>query len=376
MPGGSTDSKRIVILSSHAYLPTARKASVHFVAENWAAMGHRIHFATVGYSWLSAFKRSHRFHALRKQQNNRFTRYRENLHAGCYLPLIHGFSSSNALLRELGHQLMRRYGRHLPGFVVEKIREADLVVIESGTPLAFVELVRRVNPSARMLYFCRDLLSSVGASDVLRDIERRHVGTFDAICVPSRRLGTLLPPGGKVVYVPQGVDGTAFDAADVSPYPAGSRNAVVAGDMLFDQSVILALSQAAPEVTFHLFGVRWNGAAPGNVRLHGEQGFEVLAPYIRHADFGIAPYCYSDGNAYLAESSLKLLQYSYCGLPIILPDTIATTRGNEVYYRASGESDWRGVIERALAVRHPFGGSEEIPSWRTVAERTLVSVFP
>ncbi len=372
---GAARNRRIFILSAHVCSPATRKTSVHFIAENWARAGHEVHFTTVGYSWLSALKRSERFHHLRRNQYNRYTRQAENLNAGSYLPLVHGFSSSNPVLRPLIAPLLRAYGRHLPGFIVSTVAGSDLIVLESGTPLVFFDLLRRLNPSARMLYLCRDLLKTVGAAEAIREIERARIASFDAVCVPSRKLGTLLPPGGNVVCVPQGVERDIFDDAGSSPYPAGTRNAVIAGDMLFDRAAVASMAEAVPEVNFHLFGVPWHGPVPGNVRLYGEQPFDVLAAHIRHADFGIAPYRYGESEAYLAESSLKLLQYAYCRLPVVLPDTVPVMRGNEIRYRSAGERDWRAVVERALAMRQDTAFHIETLSWREVANMTLEAAF-
>ncbi|MCV3768808.1 polysaccharide biosynthesis protein GumK [Rhizobium sp. TRM95796] len=369
------NNKKIVILTSHVFLDGFRKASVHFVARQWAAQGHEVHFTTVGYSRLSMFRKALQFRALRKQQNNRYAEIAPGLHAGAYLPLLHAFSSASSALNTLSGPMFRAYGRSLPDFVAERIRSADLVVLESGTPLAFFALVRSLNPAARTLYFCRDLLRTVGAAPVLQEIERETVPLFDRICVPSQRLAELLPAGGRVEFIPQGVDPTIFDAAERSPYAAGSRNAVAVGDMLFDRNAVRSLAKAAPGVTFHLFGIDWQGEAPSNIRIHGERSFEAIAPYIRHADLGLAPYRVTGDEIYLAESSLKLLQYSYCLLPVVMPDALPVARGNEVKYRLMGENSWRGIVERALALRRCKTLRSGILTWDEVSRRTLAAAF-
>lgn len=369
------DGRKIVILSSHVFLEGFRKASIHFVARRWAATGNEVFFTTVGHSALSSLKQKARLRALRREQNNRYIQVAPGLSAGAYLPPIHAFSTTKPLVNALVKPLFALYGRHLPAFVRDKIEAADLVVIESGTPVVFLDLVRRLNPRAKLLYFCRDLLRSVGAAPYLREVEERGIGLFDSVCVPSRRLGEMLPSGGKVHFVPQGIEGAVFDRAEISPYPEGSRNAVAVGDMLFDQVSIDAMAAAAPEVTFHLFGIRWRGDAPANVRLHGEQSFETLAAYIRHADIGLAPYRVNSSEVYLAESSLKLLQYGYCRLPVLLPDIIPVSRGNEITYSLDGPNDWRAVIDTALAWPHREGYREGILTWDDVARQTLATVF-
>lgn len=369
-------AKKIVILTSHVFLDGFRKASIHFVARNWAAAGHDVYFTTVGHSGLSRFKQKDRLEALRRNQQNRYQDVEPRLHAGAYLPPFHAFSTSNPLVNTLVKPLFALYGSRLPRFVAKKIEEADLVVIESGTPIAFVPLARRLNPQAKLLYFCRDLLHSVGAAPYLCDMERRVIGQFDSVLVPSRRLGEMLPPGGKVNFVPQGIDGGVFDRADISPYADGSRNAVAVGDMLFDRHSVEQMAAAAPEVTFHLFGIKWRGDVPANINVHGEKAFETLAAYIRHADIGLAPYKVNSSEVYLAESSLKLLQYGYCLLPVVLPDVIPVSRGNEVTYSLDHANDWRAVIDAALAVPRQRAFRLGILTWEDVARRTLATVFP
>jgi 2-beta-glucuronyltransferase len=368
-------AKKIVVLTSHVFLDGFRKASIHFVSRNWATAGHEVFFTTVGHSGLSRFKQKNRLDALRRTQDNRYETIQPGLYAGAYLPPAHAFSTSSALVNTLVAPFFDLYAHYLPGFVAQKIAKADLVVIESGTPIAFAPLVRRLNPQAKLLYFCRDLLQSVGAAPYLLNVERRLIGDFDSICVPSRRLGEMLPPGGKVNFVPQGIEGGVFDRADVSPYAQGSRNAVAVGDMLFDRCSVEQMAAAAPEVTFHLFGIKWRGDVPANINVHGEQSFETLAAYIRHADIGLAPYKVNSSEVYLAESSLKLLQYGYCMLPVVLPDIIPVSRGNEVTYSLDQPNDWRGIIDKALSAPHQRSYRLGILTWEDVARRTLATVF-
>ncbi len=368
---GNSGSRKIVVLTSHIFLPDFRKASVHFVSQSWAEMGHDVTFLTVGHSWLTLLKQPGRFRALRTLPAGRLTEIAPRVKTGAHLPLVHGFSSRRAAVNAVMRPLFRHYGARLPRFAQDAIAAADIIVFESGTALIFTGLVRRLNPRARTLYFCRDLLHSVGAAPLLQAIEREQIPRFDSICVPAASLGRMLPPGGRVHVVPQGVDTALFDRADTSPYPPGTRNAIAVGDMLFDQAATEALAAAAPEVTFHLFGIHWHDNVPENVKLHGERSFESIVPYIRHADIGLAPYRMSEREVYLAESSLKLRQYAYCRLPVLLPDIIPALRGNEIRYAASGETGWRGKIDAALAMPRLESFKDGILPWDGIATETL-----
>jgi 2-beta-glucuronyltransferase len=366
--------RKIVILTSHVFLRGYRKASIHFVARRWAALGHQVHFLTIGHSWLTRLKEPSRFRAL-SNMANRFATVEPNLHAGAYIPPLHAFSSNNRLLNRLNDLAFRLYGSFLPSFARRAVADADLVILESGSALSFFDYVKRINPRARTLYFCRDLLRSVGAAPVLQRIQEETIARFDVVCVPSQRLGALLPPGGRIRVIPQGVDTALFDQDHASPYAPGSLNAISVGNMLFDQAAVDAMVAAAPDVTFHIFGAPWRGVPAENIVVYGERDFESIVPYIRHADIGLAPYRLTADEVYLAESSLKLSQYSYCRLPILLPDLIPFSRANAVPYRLEGETEWRDKIDIALSMPHSPEFRDGILTWGNVAERTLAAAF-
>lgn len=367
--------RRIVLLTSHVFLPGYRKASIHFVAERWAARGHQVRFLTIGHSWLTRFKDRPRFDALREHQANRFHEVQPRLQAGAWLPPVHAFSSDNGFLNRVNARAFSFYASQLPDFAREEIADADLLVVESGSALCFFDEIRRLNAHARTLYFCRDLLQTVGAAPALQEMERKAIPRFDRICVPSHQLGEKLPAGGRVRFVPQGVDKRLFDRPYLNPYQPGSRNAVSVGNMLFDERAVAAMAKAAPDVMFHIFGTAWKGAPLPNVIIYGERAFDSIVPYICHADIGLAPYRLTEGEAYLSESSLKLPQYSYCRLPILLPDMVPFRRANAIPYRLDGETDWRGKIDTALAMPRDGQLRRGILSWDDVAAATLEAAF-
>ncbi|MEF0938783.1 GumK N-terminal domain-containing glycosyltransferase [Rhizobium sp. BR 362] len=373
--GAVEPRRKIVILTSHVFVRGYRKASIHFVASRWAEQRHDVHFITIGHSWLTLLKDRPRFRALSQCQANRFETIAANLQAGAYLPPLHAFSSGNRVLNAANELLFQLYGNYLPGFARRVLAAADLVLIESGSALAFFKYVKKLNPKARTLYFCRDLLRSVGAAPVLQRIQTAAIDQFDTVCVPSERLGALLPPGGRVRVIQQGVDAALFDREQPSPYALGSRNAVSIGNMLFDEAAVAAMAAAAPDIDFHIFGASWRGPPRSNVKIYGERDFESIVPYLQHADFGIAPYRLTADEIYLAESSLKLAQYSYCGLPILLPDLIPFTRSNAIAYRMDGETAWREKIDAALSMRRSPSFRKGILTWDDVALQTLKAAF-
>ncbi|MDE1991744.1 MAG: glycosyltransferase [Rhizobiaceae bacterium] len=350
-------------------MPTTRKTSVHFISRGLADDGHEVKTISVGYSYLTRFKKKQLYLELAAQQKNRFVTTAPRYESAAYLPLLHPFSSGQTAVNAAMAPFFALYGSLIPGFMSEAIREAEVVLIESGTAIVFFNAIRRINPNAKIIYFARDRLDTVGASKYLQRLERATIPLFDRIVVPSSAMASTLRDARGVDVIPQGVDKTGFDAATVSPYPEGSVNAITVGNMLFDKAAVSAMARAAPTVKFHLFGSGIPNDFPENVRLYGERPFADVIPYIKFADFGIAPYRLTQREFYLAESSLKLLQYSYCSLPILAPDMLKEIRENIVGYSQTSERDWAGKVTGAATMRHDDEWKNGILTWAEVSSR-------
>jgi 2-beta-glucuronyltransferase len=358
---------RILFVSTHAFLPSTRKTSVHFVSEALAERGHAVATLSVGYSLLTRLKDPDLYHQLVSEQKNRFVERHPGYRSACYMPAVHPFSSENPLMNRITGLLFRLYGNVLPRFMKVEIEASDIVILESGSSICFFDAIRRINDKARIFYFNRDRLDTIGASQFLIELEQRIAVAFDRVFLPSPRMAECLPPSTKVRYVPQGIDKASFDQCETSPYPVGIRNAVSVGNMLFDHAAVAAMAYHNPAVTFHLFGAGISGDFPSNVKVYGERSFEEIIPYIKFADFGLAPYRLTEKELYLARSSLKLQQYSYCLLPILVPDLLADTRDNLIAYRQTGEDNWVGVVDRALTAGKNQAWRDGILSWDEVA---------
>lgn len=359
----------ILFLTTHAVLPTTRKTSLHFVCEAMADRGHAVSTISVGYSGLTALKKPDLYRQLAATQKNRFVDNGAGYRSAAYLPPLHPFSSGKAWLNRLTALAFPLYGNLLPRFMKDAIRGADVVAIESGTAIAFFDAVRRINPSARTLYFNRDRLDTVGASDFLQRLEQRIAPLFDRVVVPSPLMAEHLPATSRVSFIPQGIDKRGFDACATSPYAPGTRNAISVGNMLFDRDAVTRMAEAAPDITFHLFGSGIPDGFPANVIVYGERPFAEIMAYIKFADLGIAPYRLTPRELYLAQSSLKLQQYSYCLLPILVPDQMQGGRPNLIAYRQQGETDWAGKVRHAATIAHDPRWRDGILDWDEVAAR-------
>jgi 2-beta-glucuronyltransferase len=91
--------------------------------------------------------------------------------------------------------------------------------------------------------------------------------------------------------------------------------------MIFDADVFRTLCAIVPEVHFHVIGsdVTENRPAADNLTLYSEMAFAKTRRYIDHSDVGIAPYRFDASATYLADPSIKLVQFSAAGLPAVCP---------------------------------------------------------
>jgi len=136
------------------------------------------------------------------------------------------------------------------------------------------------------------------------------------------------------------------------------------GDSLFDPQSISILARHFPEWTFHLFGerARLDHKLP-NVIEHGETRFEDIIPYICHADIGLALYKNAPDTDYLSHSSLRMIQYSYCKLPIVTPHFSAHDRDHSFGYEIGNHQDLQNAFTQARAYDRTKISSAGISDW-------------
>lgn len=351
----------------------ARKTSMVFLAEAFGRMGFDTGVVTVQLSWLTALARRSRVAAIPRERRGRWYAA-DGLRGYVWIAPIHPMRLRYDWLNRLTTPALDWYGRLLPRALRDRVRSADLIVVESCAAVALLPWLRRLAPNAVHVYSMSDRLEAVGMHPGLDHILQREAAALDLIRVPAAAMRDDFA-AGRIAHIPHGLDKAAFRAAVASPYPGGI-NAVLGGDMMLDRPVLSALAAAFPYVTFHCFGrvTAPAGAAPANMRVHGEVPFPTVAAHIRHADVGLALYRRAPGVDYLAQSSLKNLQYSYCGLPIVTPAFVAAELPNAFPYEPGDAAGAVTAFAAALAAR-PAGrvtrDAFPIRDWDSVAHELV-----
>ncbi|MGN6573525.1 MAG: GumK N-terminal domain-containing glycosyltransferase, partial [Pseudolabrys sp.] len=367
MTGSAPARRKIVIVSGVHDYRTPRRGSIQQLADALVRLGDEVTFISLRFSPVSRAKGDHRLflwdRANRAEDVNGVT---------CYLwrTAFHPFRSGIAALDAAARLMFSTYAALPNRFIDDEFRAASHIVIESGLGIMLIHRARRLNPRARIIYRGSDALHTIGAPPALAAELRRRVDEVDAFCLLAERIADDLAwAAGKTFVVPQGVNSDEFAAIGPSPY-AGGVNAVTAGSMLFDASFFQHAAARRPDIQFHLIGTGASFAAPANVRFYKEMPFRATLPYIKHADFGIAAYKPQANSGYLAQSSLKLMQFEYLGLPAVCADFATGESPNRFGY-APGDGDGIArAIGRALA-RGRFAGAARFLSWEEIARRLL-----
>lgn len=364
-----TAPPRAILFTQQMLGPQARKTGMIFWAEALARRGYDTHVVTTQLSWLSRATRNPRLLSAPPQSINRWQDQGERLKGFVWVPPLHPAHRGPAFLYQL-------YPWLLPSAIRAVVADADLVVIEScAAVLLFNRLRTLAPPSARFVYCASDRLGTVDMHPMLAEELARTAAHYDLVRVPAAAMTIDFPADARVMIAPHGIDRAAFPPSPQSPFTDPGPHAVIAGDMLFDGESVAIMVESRPDITFHIFGRMDVGelATAPHVRVHGEVPFAALVPYLQHADLGIAPYKDRPAAHYLAQSSLKLIQYRYCQLPVVAPDFAAAAHANVHGYRVGDAGTIASALDGALATQRSTIRNDDIPNWDEVVARVLVA---
>ncbi|MEB0083678.1 glycosyltransferase [Glaciimonas sp. Gout2] len=357
---------RSLMITAHDYR-SRRRVNVHFIAAELKKYGPTSFFSCQ-YSLLSQLKSDPR-----KSLNSLANKVglRDGIHCFLWKTFIHPFNTRKNIFSPIEKFLFKRYVNNPNPVLVEWIEQADVVIFESGIAPIFFDLVKRLNPQAKTIYLASDDLATINVASYVKEIFTEVAPKMDAICLTSRFMADEMPSLDNCYVVPHGFDFSVEEHADPSPYGPG-LTAVSVGSMLFDPDFFVVASRLFPEVTFHIIGCGM-AAHPDfgkNVVVHDEMPHLLTLPYIKHATVGIAPYRSENVPRYLSDTSMKLMQYDFFGLPAVCPDGIVGDFVSRFGYQpGDADSIFRALRSALVTPRLP--PHKEHLSWSAVVERLL-----
>jgi 2-beta-glucuronyltransferase len=359
------DMKFVMIAGHQALAP--RKVGFHFWSEHLTARGDDVYFIAAGQSYLSLLKSK----SLPSKPYNRWVLQANRLFAMSWIP---PFSPclNYPVLNFFLLPLFSLYFRFFPRAALLHIQDADYIVVESGPGLVLIPLLARACPAAKIIYEVSDRLVTVGAHPTIIRAEQAALPYCNLIRVPALVMVDDFALGAPVWYSPQGLNKSDFDEVFPSPY-LQDKNAVSIGDMLFDAVAIIIMATHFSDWTFHIFGrnAKLYKSLP-NVIEYGECPITELTKYIQHANIGLAPYKTAPNCEYLSQSSLKMIQYTYCQLPIVAPNFAAQGRPHVLAYETSEKPE--GVIAAfncAINFDRASVNATNVLSWGEMFENML-----
>lgn len=356
---------KYVVLSAHDYR-SPRKANIHFITEQLAQRGEA-RFFSLRYSFLSRYTNDPRL-SLDARANKIET------HNGvqCYLwkTAIHPFNTRKPFLRLGEDVLFKLYVASASRVLKDWLASADVVLFESGVAPIFFDLLKKLNPDAKTIYIASDDLETINVAEFVKQTFQRIAPSMTSIRLPSKALANELPSTRNAYFIPHGINHGLAGTGDPSPYGEGVH-AVSVGSMLFDADFFIEASRRFPEVYFHIIGC---GQPPhpeygDNVTVYGEMPHDETVRYIKHARFGIAPYRSESVPPYLADTSMKLIQYDFLRLPAVCPAAVTGDYSSRFAYEPGNPESIEAAINKALEAPHE--SSRRHLNWSEVTDRVL-----
>lgn len=360
--------KRVVIISAHHDYRTKKRASIHHIAESLVNAGFDVTFISTRFSLLSRYTKDSRVDL--SQEANRF-----EIVDGvrCYLwkTFVHPFKSNFRYLDAAMNGFYKIFAA-IPNATFDKlVSAADYVLVDSSAAVIYLPRIRNANANAKIVYYATDLFDTTGAHPFLGRQLFRHRNLIDHFSLRSPRMRDHFEWASDRLYLAEfGIDTNTMDMAGETPYPPGVKVAVSVGSMLFDPFFFQSVAPYFPDVEFHVIGCGTTFRAPANVQIHKELSFAATLPYIKHATVGVAAYRDGPGAEYLAESSLKLVQYGFFGKASVCPGFAVGGNPDRFGYTIGDVSSMRTALQRALNAGE-LVPSRQYLSWTEVALRIL-----
>ncbi len=329
-------------------------------------------FVTVGLSLLSYLRRDYRtrYPGLRKDHNV-VRRMRPGFVSYVFFTPWHPHTLLYPLDRLL-YGVMDKYENFITPELGEILSEADAVIHESSSALFLFYAARRLSPSALQIYRVSDDIRILRSTHPrMIELEQEIAPLFDCVSVPCRVMLDKFPDLPRLHLHTHGIDKKAFDAVLESPYAPGTRNAVLVSAWRTDDEFFKSAAQFCPQVDFHCIGPLEREIKAANIHYYGEMPFSQTLAYIKFADIGLQVVRDMGAATATLTDNLKVIQYRYCGLPIVAPDFLDLHREGIFYYGADSASCAEAVLSALEYGKCPdFAG--ETRTWDELAEQLLV----
>jgi 2-beta-glucuronyltransferase len=328
-------------------------------------MGYDVTFVTIRFSTLFVLSNNYLIHEKGLYANILKPVVKDNLTSMINTTWLHPTSKKYLYDVRFGYFLQDRIKKHL--------KDMDVIIYESNSAISFLEELRQVNPSTKMIYRVSDDIPSLLQLPSLIKKEEEVLEKFHLVSVSLpytyERLSKLSNVNNVRLDL-HGIDTNIFDTCDTNPYKSKGNNIVFVGQGQFDMQFLKIAYKLFPNLLFHIIGPIEKEIESVNVIFYGHMPFEKTIGYIKFADVGLITRYANEELVKTLTDSLKVLQYCYCKLPVIAPDIMKSKRKNWFSYRLTEESVKKSIDDTLQFDRDNFDISD-IYDWNVLAKRIL-----
>lgn len=361
--------QKAVLITSH-FWNSRRKAGFHHIADSLLKRGFEVLFLTGDVSFLRFLRKDYINSQTTRVKYNTLIRENKNFSQFIKFTYLHPVNFKNEMLNKLALPVIKRYSDELNshGELNDFLTQSDFIFFESFNGLYWFDHFRHLNKKAKYIYRVSDDIRQLKKHFDLIRHEENIVSKFDLVSVPSEFIYKLFKNGNVKIHH-HGIRKDLFDRVYESPYSGMENNFVFTGNAYLDEKFLDDAEMVSKENKFHILGP-FRDRSRGSIKYYGEIKFENTVPYIKYADAGLHTLIHDD-RAEAFTDSLKIIQYTYCRLPVIAPDFIKSKRENFVYYVPGNKNEIKNVIEKAKDFDRSMIDISSINSWDEVTEKLL-----
>lgn len=365
---------KVILFSFHHYL-SKRKAGFHWIAASLVDMGWDVLFVTTPLSPFSILIGDYRWDYTKFFERNRLKKYNDHVSYYSYAPVFSPLSQTgNFLIDNLSPFFLPLYKKWIPKNLRNEILDADIIIFESTAAILLFDLISDINLHAKKIYRVSDSLDILKVHDSIIQYEKSIISKFDLVSVPSQSLVNRFN-SSNVYLMHHGIDKKSFSERKEQPkeFRNYEKNFVFVGNSFVDSNFIKIASDLFPSYGFHIIGPIDKFSSNTNVQFYGEMPFQDTISYVMNADVGLQIRKMEIGLGTLSDS-LKILQYTWCKLPIIAPYGLNSSRNHVKYYLYDSSESIRDAVREAIEYDRTSIDTSDIFDWMELTKLIISKV--
>lgn len=363
--------KKITLITYHHW-KSKRRAGFHWLAEAFHNMGYRIVFVTGAISRLSKIKKDFRIEFIESHSTNKLIEEKNNFFSYTWFTNWHPVNLRNWALNNLSYNFFRKYPLLLKDKkLLDFIKDSDAFIFESFPGIFLLDTFKNLNGNSKYIYRVSDDMRLLNLHPVVIDFEKEVLPKFDLVSVPSEYIKNIFPDLKNIKLQYHGINKKIFDECEENTFNFKNKiNAVFVGVSNFDYDFLSKASKLFPECGFHIVGPIRKTVEMENIFYYGEIDFLKTIPLIKFSDIALQNITYKKGVESFTDS-LKVLQYSYCRLPIVATDFLKSNRKNIFYYKEGDEKSIYDALTCAMNFSREEFNNSDIYNWEELAKKLI-----